>query len=221
MQLKGIIFDFDGTLADTLPVIFTAFRHCLHMNLGKEYTEQELADLFGPTEEGIIKALVPEGWEKCYADYLQEYCRHHPKRPFEHIEQALQLLQENGVRLAIGTGKGRGSLMASLGIIGLESYFDILEVGSDTGAIKPEIIERILCQWNLTAKQVAYIGDAPSDVTASRQAGVLALSAAWSSVADLSGIKAAAPDAIFTTVAEFIQWLKPRLESAKLNCAAD
>lgn len=211
MQLKGMIFDFDGTLADTLPAIFASFQHCLRVSLNREYTEQEIADLFGPTEEGIIKALLPSGWEKCYDAYLQEYRRIHPSQAFENIEQALKLLKDSGIRLAIGTGKGRGSLMASLDIIGLEHYFELLEVGSDTGAVKPEIIRRILERWDLPANQVAYIGDAPSDVTASRQAGVIALGAAWSSTADINGIKAEKPDAAFITVEEFIDWLKLKL----------
>ena len=82
MQLKGIIFDFDGTIADTLPAIFTAFRYCLQNHLGRELSDQEIEELFGPSEEGVIKRLLPDRWQSCYADYLAEYRRNHPVRSF-------------------------------------------------------------------------------------------------------------------------------------------
>lgn len=211
MQLKGIIFDFDGTIADTLPAIFTGFRYCLQTHLGREFSDQEIEALFGPTEEGLIKRLVPDRWQSCYADYLSEYRRSHPIKPFPDLEQALILLQQAGVRLAIGTGKGKGSLLVSLDIVGLGHYFELLEVGSEQGAVKPEIIARILNTWELAANEVAYVGDAVYDVGAARKAGVVALSAAWADSADVAGIKAAQPDAMFRTVAEFIEWVKPRL----------
>ena len=201
MQLKGIIFDFDGTLADTMPAILAGFRACFRQYLGEDYADQQIQSLFGPTEEGIIKQLIPGKWEECYAEYLCHYRRLHPPQAFNGIREALKLLNDKGVRLAIGTGKGRGSLTASLEITGLENYFELLEVGSDAGAVKPEIIAQLVEKWELPAKQVAYIGDVASDVTASRQAGVVALSAAWAGAAEIAQIQAAKPDAIFLTVA--------------------
>ncbi|MDU4961283.1 MAG: HAD hydrolase-like protein [Sporomusaceae bacterium] len=206
MRLKGIIFDFDGTLADTMPAIVTAFRQCLQLHLGKEYSDREIAAWYGPTEEGVLQQLLPDRWESCFSDYLQAYRRLHPVRAFAGIEQALTLLRQHGVRLAIGTGKGRGSLTASLEITGLQPYFDLLETGSASGAIKPAIIGRVLRQWNLPAAAVAYVGDVVSDVAAAREAGVTALSAAWATGADLDGLRAAKPDAVFETVSEFIDW---------------
>lgn len=211
MQLKGIIFDFDGTLADTMPAIVAAFRHCLQRYLGREYSHQDIAALFGPTEEGVLKKLLPDRWESCFDEYLQEYRRLHPPQAFSGIEQALTLLRDRKVRLAIGTGKGRRSLLTSLAITGLAPYFELLETGSETGAVKPAIISRILRQWGLPAPAVAYVGDVASDVTAAREAGVAALSAAWSAGADRNGLQAAKPDAVFTTVAGMMAWLLPRL----------
>lgn len=217
MQLQGIIFDFDGTLADTLPVIFRAFRSSLQKHLGKEYTREELEALFGPTEEGIIKQLVADAWEPCYADYLSEYRQGHPPRPFQDLETALRLLRQRGIRLAIATGKGRGSLMASLEITRLGEYFDILETGSETGAVKPAQIARVIAHWGLAPETVAYLGDTVYDVKAARAAGVVALCAAWSSYADVRKLYDAGPDGIFSSVAEFIDWI----DSGRMSCLTE
>lgn len=213
MTVKGVIFDFDGTLADTLPGIFRAFRHCFMAHLGKNFTDKEIEELFGPTEDGIIKRLVPERWESCHADYLAAYRQHHPRQAFTDIERALALLKQRGVRLAIGTGKGKGSLLASLDIIGLADYFDRLEYGSEDGGVKPEIIGRILRHWGVKPEETAYLGDVASDVDAARKAGVTALSAGWSDGADMASLAAAKPDALFCTVGDFIQWIRENCPS--------
>lgn len=212
MQIKGIIFDFDGTLANTMPAILSGFRACFSKFLGNNYSDSQIESLFGPTEEGIIKQLVPNQWEECYAEYLNHYRQGHPAQPFNGIEDALKILKDKGICLSIGTGKGKGSLTASLEIVGLNNYFDLLEVGSEAGAVKPEIIARVLKRWGFAATEVAYIGDVASDVSASRQAGVLALSAAWSPSADIAQLQAVKPDAIFVTVADFIDWIESHIK---------
>ena len=60
MRLHGVIFDLDGTLGDTLPACFVAFRRALEGFSAREYTDAEIAALFGPSEEGMIQRLVPE-----------------------------------------------------------------------------------------------------------------------------------------------------------------
>ncbi|GED34159.1 HAD hydrolase-like protein [Brevibacillus centrosporus] len=53
--MRTILFDFDGTVADTLPLIFTAFRSTFQRFLHKHYTDEQIIALFGPTETGIVK----------------------------------------------------------------------------------------------------------------------------------------------------------------------
>jgi phosphoglycolate phosphatase-like HAD superfamily hydrolase len=59
MSLQGVIFDLDGTLGDTLPVCFAAFRETFRHYLGREYSDREIRAMFGPTEEGIIQRMIP------------------------------------------------------------------------------------------------------------------------------------------------------------------
>lgn len=50
MNLRGVIFDLDGTLGDTLPVCYAAYREVFEGYLGKTYRDEEIAALFGPNE---------------------------------------------------------------------------------------------------------------------------------------------------------------------------
>lgn len=116
IKLKGIIFDLDGTLGNTLPICFTAFRCVFEKFLGRHYTDGEITALFGPSEEGIIERVVPHESQACMQVYLDEYERAHAllSEPFPGIESALRSLKQNGTALAVVTGKGERSAAISL-----------------------------------------------------------------------------------------------------------
>ena len=77
MHIDGMIFDLDGTLAETLPVCFGAFREVFASYLGRSYDDAEIYALFGPSEEGILQQLLAERWESGLRDYLVAYDRLH------------------------------------------------------------------------------------------------------------------------------------------------
>jgi phosphoglycolate phosphatase-like HAD superfamily hydrolase len=76
-QPRGIIFDLDGTLADTLPVCFDAYRLAFAKYVDHEWTDDQISALFGPSEEGVIRQVVPTRAEEC----LEEYLRYHDRCP--------------------------------------------------------------------------------------------------------------------------------------------
>jgi phosphoglycolate phosphatase-like HAD superfamily hydrolase len=209
MALRGVIFDLDGTLGDTLPVCLGAFRQVFHQYLGREFSDAEIGALFGPTEEGILQSLVPVEWHAALQAYLAAYARLHPERgaPIPGISDLVQWLNDQGVAAAVVTAKGPVITSISLGALGLAHLFDIVETGSPSGAVKPEAISRVLSRWGFAPGQVCYVGDAASDVRAARQAGVRSVGAAWAPGTPLEPLRAAGPDEVFETVAAFAEWL--------------
>lgn len=65
-MIKCVIFDMDGTLADTLPLCIESFRRSIEKLSGKILTDREIIETFGPSEEGVVKKLFPatikRGW---------------------------------------------------------------------------------------------------------------------------------------------------------------
>jgi pyrophosphatase PpaX len=210
LHLRGIIFDLDGTLGDTLPVCFAAFRVTFRHYLKREYTDREIRAMFGPTEDGIFQDMFPSHWEESLTMYLSEYRLAHRecRDPFPGILEVLDLLKEQGLRAAIVTGKGPGSARISLEEMGLAEAFDIVEAGSPRGGIKPDCMRKVLQAWDLPAEQVACVGDAVSDIRSAREIGATELGAAWASTANYDSLAALNPSHTFTSTQQFIEWIK-------------
>lgn len=209
MGLRGIIFDLDGTLADTFPVVLAAYRDVFREFAGRDYTDDELIAMFGLNEEGLIRRMAPDRWREGMDRYLEVYERVHAAltAPFPGIKAALRLLAERGVALAIVTGKGVETAAMSLALLGLAPHFAVVETGSAEGPIKPASIRKVLAAWRMAPEDTAYVGDAPSDMRAAREVGVVPLGAAWATTARADSLEAEHPSATFRTVEEFISWI--------------
>ncbi len=205
-----MIFDLDGTIADTIPVCCAAFRDALLDLTGEEYPDERIVALFGPSEEGIFQRLLGDRWQEAHRAFLSAYETRHDlcAAPFPGIEGALDTLNDRGVELAIVTGKGAGSAEISVRRLGLGRSFAIVESGSPEGIIKAAAIEDLLARWNLLPEEVAYVGDAAYDMLDARKTGVMALAAGWAATADLDALRVTEPDELFTTVDAFANWIE-------------
>jgi phosphoglycolate phosphatase/pyrophosphatase PpaX len=214
MMYKGVIFDFDGTLADTLPLCIRAFRSSIEPHLGRSVSDAEIIATFGPAEQGTIKALIPHAFEEGLAAYLSHYEQYHTDFPdlFPGVLTLLNELQSRNVRLALVTGKGETSAGISLKFYQLSSYFSAFGFGDLSSNNKTGNINRIVADWNVNSNEVLYVGDAPSDVVACRKAGVPIAVAAWASTAEPDLLAEMQPDALFTSVEAFQEWLLVRID---------
>lgn len=214
IRLRGVIFDLDGTLADTLPLAITAFRRAIEPLTGRTLTDAEIIATFGPSEEGMIRVLAPAHYDAALADYLRHYEALHDMvpDPFPEMWELLADLKARGVRLGLVTGKGARSAWLSLRRFGLEDVFETVETGDPTGPRKAEGIGRILAGWGIEPPEAVYVGDAPSDVTAARVAGVAVVGAAWAETTDRNLLAAEKPDALLVTVGALKDWLISRVQ---------
>lgn len=213
-MIKALIFDLDGTIADTLPLCINAFRMAVEPLAEREFSDEEIIATFGPSEEGTIMALAPNKYEEGIAGYLQFYevLHSHCPAPFEGIVKLLDELHHHNIRLALVTGKGVKSTAISLQQFGLTEYFSIIETGSPHGPVKAERITDVLSAWgDLQKDEIWYIGDAPSDITACKKVGIPIAAAAWAETADAYKLTSLQPDEIFYSVADLAAWVKQHI----------
>jgi phosphoglycolate phosphatase-like HAD superfamily hydrolase len=210
MQIAGAIFDLDGTVIDTLPIVIEAFRRAITMFVDRPFTDEDIIRLFGPNEAGVLRKVIPDHWQEGLTVYLNEYEALFTQRnigPFPGIEDALHLLKNQGIRTAVVTGKGAYSTAFSLKLAHLDDYFDLVLTGSLDGPVKPRRIQEVLTLWAVPPAKVFYLGDSPSDIQDARTAEVIPLGAAWADLLNCDKLKAENPYAIFTTPQEFVDWI--------------
>lgn len=209
MVLKGMMFDLDGTLAETLPVCLKALRRTFSRYFGEEWSDERLLSHFGPTEEGVIKRLLPDKAAECLDFYYKEYTKAHDLclQPFPGLKDALDLLEQKNIPMAVVTAKGARTAQISLDILSLSSFFPIVESGFEDASNKPLSIRRVLKVWGMDPTGIAYLGDRRSDIRASRETGLIPLAAAWSKKTNYNLLLSEEPCAIFSTIPEFITWL--------------
>ena len=192
-SLVWVIFDVDGTVADTLPLCLDAYRHAFAVHGHPGVDDDQIRSLFGADDEGIIRALLGDAWEPCYADYFAYYTREHEARvrPIAGVRGLLAELARRGVRLSVLTGKGEATARYSLAQLGLLGFFDDVVCGSPDGLVKRERLVEMLASSRLSGNQVAYVGDHPDDVIAAREAGIVAVGVAWTPDSSAEALRAA------------------------------
>ncbi|MDO4697421.1 MAG: HAD-IA family hydrolase [Pasteurellaceae bacterium] len=180
MKAKQLyIFDFDGTLADTLDLCFMCFRETFLKYNNQYLSNAEIASHFGGSEQQIIEKIVQgsaERKQQAVEFFYQLYTANHhlfatcPAK----IYQMLQQLKQQQKQLAVFTGKGRRSLDYSLQALDLTDYFDFTLCDDDITHSKPhpEGIVKILDHFQLPAEQAVFFGDSLADVQSGNAAGV-------------------------------------------------
>ncbi|MEG3966465.1 HAD-IA family hydrolase [Microcoleus sp. T2B6] len=175
-----IIFDFDGTLADTIDILLSITNR-LSVELGfKSATKEQIAQLSNLTSwqilqySGISIFKFPLLIRMLKAELRSEI----PNiQLFPGIKEVLLELKTLGFQLGIITSNSRENVLASLEKNGLPDTFTFIYSGSTFG--KHKVINSWLKRENINPKQVVYVGDEIRDIEAARKTGIKVIAVAW------------------------------------------
>jgi HAD superfamily hydrolase (TIGR01509 family) len=202
LSIQAVIFDVDGTLVDTVDAYHTVAelaaaphgvsisREMVRFALNNNHpTFWELVTpLEHPNRLELMEAMKQEAM-RCWPEVLRQHGRIMPG-----LRQTLETLQSRGLRLAIMTGSQSGSFLP-LREEGLLDFFEIIVTGTDVVRSKPDPEGLLKCAaaLGIAPGQAVYVGDTPTDVRASRAAGMAAVSV-LSGAGDSALLSAAGPD---------------------------
>ncbi|MDQ0271363.1 phosphoglycolate phosphatase/pyrophosphatase PpaX [Cytobacillus purgationiresistens] len=212
IDIRAVLFDFDGTLANTLPLCIHAFQVVFNTFDKCDLSAEKVKAMFGPSETGIIrKNLKHEEKEQAIELYYTIYeNKHHQFVHVNHeIDGLISFLKEHGVKLGIVTGKARRSLDISLKVLGMEGKFDVIITGDDVIKPKPdpEGIFTALQRLGEEPEDSIFLGDSDADIMAGLKANIYTAGVHWlpdGQTKEFSII----PDSAFLTVDEFWDFLK-------------
>jgi len=174
-KAKGLIFDLDGTLADTMPIHYIAWKNAAS-KYGINYTPELFIQMAGiplyPSVEKINQVFGTNIDPKEMGDAKEEeFERNMHLTPEIKVVTDLVRKYHGILPMAVGTGGSRRLSLKTLEIIGLKGYFDILVTSEDVSNFKPHPDTFLKC--------AELMGVAPSDCEVLED-GVLGLQAARS-----------------------------------------
>jgi pyrophosphatase PpaX len=186
MRFPVVLFDLDGTLIDSGPMILSSFRHATRTVLGREIPDHELvAATGGSTLEVQMRTFDEERVDELVAAYRAHNVPLHDELECcVGIQDVLDALRAEGRRLGIVTAKRRRTVELAFARLGIQHYFDVVVTSDDTAAHKPDPEPILLALDRLGARpeEAAYVGDSPFDVVAARAAGVFAVAVGWGGI---------------------------------------
>jgi HAD superfamily hydrolase (TIGR01549 family) len=185
MKIAGVLFDWDGVLLDSVGVSFKVYNEVFTRIGVRQLTYDEFLALQSPNwyefyqNVGVPKAL----WKKADDEWAGLYREENP-RLYPDARPCLEALKRSKFRLALVSNGSKARVEGELGKFGLEVFFESVLCGEKKEELKPSpaMLERTLDVLDITLENAVYIGDAPADVQAARNARVTSIAIARSQI---------------------------------------
>lgn len=178
-RFRLVIFDWDGTLMDSTGQIV----RCLQLAADDvgivRPSDYDAAQIIGLALPEALARLWPDEAGAIRERVREQYAHHYIKgtgghsRLFDHAEELLATLQEQGRLLAIATGKNRPGLSRVLDQTGIGHRFHATRCADEArGKPHPEMLLQLLHELRVAPEEAVMIGDTSFDMEMAANAGM-------------------------------------------------
>jgi len=188
MRSKAILFDLDGTLADTAPDLGAALNHLRVKEGLSPLTLPEFRGYASSGARGLLKVgfgLLPEDsrYESMRNAFLDFYEAHIcvESRLFPGMTELLGAIEKRGLRWGVVTNKSKRFTPRVLAALEVDKRASCIVCGDSTPHLKPHPASLQLAarELELDPAECVYVGDDLRDMQAARAAGMHSVAAAW------------------------------------------
>ena len=200
MRFRVVLFDLDGTLIDSGPIILASMQHAVRTVLERDIAYEELAATVGG--QGLVAQmteLAPDKVEELVEAYrAHNDPLHETLEAFAGMVYVLPRLRAEGRRLGIVTAKRHRTVALAFDRFHwLEEQFEVVIAHEDTDRHKPDpdpVVEA-LRRLEAAPADATYVGDSPFDIQSAKAAGVFAVAVSWGGIHSDERLLAEEPDA--------------------------
>ena len=218
-MIQAVLFDLDGTLADTAPDLGGALNAVLRRHNLPEKSIAEIRPYAGHGAAGLIKlgagiTPVHTDYTRWRAEYLDEYDSRYAQDTelFDGVNELIAELDQRGIKWGIITNKPMrftDKLVPKLGFIIPPA---VVVSGDTCGEPKPSVKPMLYAcgQIHADPQHTLYVGDAERDIQAGRNSGMTTVLAEWGYISDEDDTDSWQPDYRIATPIELIGCLNKK-----------
>lgn len=207
---QTILFDLDGTLANTIPLIVASYQHAFREVRGEEVEEARARAWIGRPLLGALLEEDPERGHDLDRTYRKWNLANTERliERFEGVPEMLSALTAAGANLHIVTSKRTDTARLALSAVGIDHLIDVVGALEHTTRHKPHPEPLLVAATTLGIEPTSavYVGDATVDILAARAAGMAAVAVTWGA-GERAALEATEPDTIVDTVDELTAYL--------------
>jgi pyrophosphatase PpaX len=185
VRYPTVLFDFDGTLVDSVELILESYRHTMRVHRGATPPDSVWLEGLGTPLKVQFRSFTddPDELAAMIATYREWNLANHDRmvRPFPGAVDACVVLRSRGARLGIVTSKNLGGLKRGLTLCGFDGLFEAFVTADSMEQSKPDAapVLAAVAQLGGEPSSTLMVGDSPHDITAGRAAGASTAACLW------------------------------------------
>lgn len=190
MVKRGVIFDLDGTLSDSIHSIkYSGDRTMERFGYGP-FSVEQYKYFVGDGAANLVRRALEAGGDRelthfreaytLYREIFRENCMYQV-RPYDGIPELLAALRAREVKIAVLSNKPHAETVNVIETLFGKNCFDVIQGQKENVPIKPspEGVFRIMEQFEMTAEDMLYLGDTATDMKTGKNAGIFTIGALW------------------------------------------
>jgi phosphoglycolate phosphatase len=186
-MIKGIIFDLDGTLLDTIGDLHNSMNNMLKMYSYPEVDRQKIIDSIGHGADDFVHDCLPEDKRQFTEEYLQIYmkilnnCGLKNTILFDGIKDILTYLNNNNYKLAILSNKPQKPTEIACEKFLKDFKFDYITGQKENDLPKPDatVLKKVIKKLELNNDEVVMIGDGEADILVAKNGDIKQIAVLW------------------------------------------
>ncbi|MGJ3510096.1 HAD family hydrolase [Enemella sp. A6] len=200
-----VLFDLDGTLVNTVPMMIAAYQQAVRAVVGIELSEERVREFLGRPLLDNCRDLAGDKAAAVYSTYVRWTVDYGADLllPHEGMAELLTDLTRAGLRIGICTDKRPDAAETNLRAGELQGVIPILTTFDDAAGPKPHPsgLRHSLSLLGASPEQAVYVGDGAVDMRAAKAARMSAIAVTWGT-GTREELESAEPDEIVDTPAE-------------------